>query len=132
MVRPLISLLGQLSSGSWLVLGSAGLPNEKKESRDQASREEHPILAVETQDGEMPNQKLHRCRHLPFWAQDKRCSGKNILYLYSGSAERSGISVHRQSIQEIFQRSLSCQLGRAVRSEAAFPQPDAHGPSFAA
>jgi len=41
-----------------------GLPNEKNESSDQPSHDEHPVLTFETQEGKMLDQKLHRFRPL--------------------------------------------------------------------
>jgi hypothetical protein len=37
-----------------------GLPNEKNESSDQASHDEHPVLTFEAKEGKMLDQKLHR------------------------------------------------------------------------
>jgi hypothetical protein len=59
----------------------ANFPGEKNESGDQANRDEHPVLAFETQKGEMLSEKLHRYR--PLFVQDKRLSSGNILFLYS-------------------------------------------------
>jgi hypothetical protein len=42
---------------------------------------------------------------------------------------RSGL--HGQSIQEVFQGLLSRHVSRVMGREAAFPQLDAHGSSFA-
>jgi hypothetical protein len=52
-----------------------GLPNEKNESSDQASHDEHPVLTFETKQGKMFDQKLHR--FCPQFVQDKRfvCAG---------------------------------------------------------
>jgi hypothetical protein len=58
----------------------ASLPDEKNEDRDYASHDKHPVLAFETQKGEMPNEKLHRFR--PLFVQDRRFGHENILFLY--------------------------------------------------
>jgi hypothetical protein len=54
------------------------------------------------------------------------------LDLFKSSIAGSRTGLHGQSIQEIFQSLLSSQLSGAMRSEAGFPQSDAHGLSFAA
>jgi len=48
----------------------ASVPDEKNESCDQPNDNEHPVLAFETQKGEMLNEKLHRSR--PLFGQDRR------------------------------------------------------------
>jgi hypothetical protein len=58
----------------------AGLPDEKNKGRDQASHDKHPVLALETQNGKMLDQELHRRR--PLFMQDKRSSSVNILFIY--------------------------------------------------
>jgi hypothetical protein len=58
----------------------AGFPNEKNESRDQPNHDKHPVLAFETQKGEMLNKKLH-CPRSRF-VQDKRFGGGNISFPY--------------------------------------------------
>jgi hypothetical protein len=52
-----------------------GFPDDKNEGRRQASRDKHPVLAVETQKVKMLNQKLHRFR--PLFLQNRRfaCAG---------------------------------------------------------
>ena len=40
----------------------ASFPGKKNESGDQANRDKHPVLAFETQKGEMLSEKLHRYR----------------------------------------------------------------------
>jgi hypothetical protein len=42
----------------------ASLPDEENESRDQSSRNEHPVLTFETQKGKTLNKKLHYFRSL--------------------------------------------------------------------
>jgi hypothetical protein len=42
----------------------ASLPDEKNKRRDQRNHDKHPILAFETQKGEMLNEKLHHSRSL--------------------------------------------------------------------
>jgi hypothetical protein len=83
--------------------------------------------------------------------QDKRFSDVNMLFLYSSravrhenrnlrviefawapSGKRSRTGLHGQSIEKIFQRLLSCQVCRAMRAEATFPQLDAHRSALAA
>jgi hypothetical protein len=58
----------------------ASLPDEKDKGRDQPNDDEHPVLAFETQKGEMLDEKLHRSRSL--FVQDRQFSSKNILFLY--------------------------------------------------
>jgi hypothetical protein len=58
----------------------ASLPDEKNKSRYHANHDEHPVLAFETQKGEMLDEKLHRARSL--FAQDRRFGRENILFLY--------------------------------------------------
>jgi hypothetical protein len=58
----------------------AGLPDEKNENRDHANHDKHPVLALETQKGEMLNEELHRARSL--FVQDRRFGDENILFLY--------------------------------------------------
>ncbi|WP_154071580.1 hypothetical protein [Bradyrhizobium lablabi] len=45
----------------------ASLPDQKNKSRGQSGRDEHPVLAFETEKIEMLDQKLHRVRPI-FWA----------------------------------------------------------------
>src|SRR5580693_3189825 len=42
----------------------ASFPDEKDKGRDQPNDDEHPVLAFETQKGEMLDEKLHRPRSL--------------------------------------------------------------------
>jgi hypothetical protein len=42
----------------------ASLPDEKNKRRDQRNHDKHPVLAFETQKGEMLNKKLHHSRSL--------------------------------------------------------------------
>jgi hypothetical protein len=58
----------------------AGFPDEKNKGRNQAGHDKHPVLALETQKGEMLDQKLHCSR--PRFMQDKRFSSVNILFIY--------------------------------------------------
>jgi hypothetical protein len=55
-------------------------PDKKNESGDHARYDKHPVLAFETQNREMIDEKMHRFR--PAFMQDKRFCGKNILFLY--------------------------------------------------
>jgi hypothetical protein len=55
-------------------------PNEQNIGRNQANQDKHPVLAFETQKGEMLDEKLHRSR--PLFGQDKRIGNRNILFLY--------------------------------------------------
>jgi hypothetical protein len=58
----------------------ASLPDEKNEDRNYAHQNKHPVLAFETQKGEMLNKELHVARSL--FVQDRRFGRKNILFLY--------------------------------------------------
>jgi hypothetical protein len=58
----------------------ASLPNKDNESRNQAGHDKHPVLAFETQNREMVDEKMHGFR--PTFVQGKRFCGKNILFLY--------------------------------------------------
>ena len=49
-----------------------------------------------------------------------------------GIRQRSRTSIQGQSIQELVQGMFSGELGTAIGRVATFPQPDAHGSSFAA
>jgi hypothetical protein len=58
----------------------AGFPNEQNEGGDHGKHDEHPVLYLEAQNGEMLDQKLHFPRLL--CGHDKRFGGGNILFLY--------------------------------------------------
>jgi hypothetical protein len=66
----------------------AGFPYKKNESRNHSSHDKHPVLAIEPQNSEMLNKKLHRarprllCRKSILFVQDNRFGAKNILFLY--------------------------------------------------
>jgi hypothetical protein len=58
----------------------AGFPDKQNKCRNQAGHDEHPVLTLEAQKGEMLNQELHRCR--PVFMQNKRSRSVNILFIY--------------------------------------------------
>jgi hypothetical protein len=70
----------------------ASLPDEQNESRDHANHDKHPVLALETQKGEMLNEKLHRFR--PLFVQDRHFSSKNILFLYFLSLSAGPVEIN--------------------------------------
>jgi hypothetical protein len=50
-----------------------------------------------------------------------RCGARAISVPACESGEVSGTSLHGRSVEEMFQRLLSRQVGRAMRAEAVFP-----------
>jgi hypothetical protein len=85
-----------VGSGCFDVRGSDGrssdpiarLPDEEKKGRDHGDQDKHPVLAFETENRKMLDEKLHRfrscllCRISVLFVQDRRFGGVNILFLY--------------------------------------------------
>jgi hypothetical protein len=71
----------------------AGLPDVQNIGGDHANHDQHPVLDLEAQKGEMLDQKLHRSS--PLFGQDKRFGRRTILFLYfqSGPAGASATVV---------------------------------------
>jgi hypothetical protein len=61
-----------------------------------------------------------------------RASNFRSSFCCNHSNARSCRNVHRETIQEVFQRRFTRKMGRAVRAEPVLPKPDAHRPALAA
>lgn len=59
----------------------ASLPDKKHVNRDQSGDNQHPVLAFESQKGEMLNEKLHHAR--PNFYRSIGRSGAKIYYFIS-------------------------------------------------
>ena len=80
-----------------------GLPNEKNESSDQASHDEHPVLTFETQEGKLLDQKLHRfrpqiCAGLAPYLCRIGILATKIYYFYMSSDRRRLLAFRRYGL----------------------------------
>jgi hypothetical protein len=74
-----------------LLSSIASRQDEKNESSNQSSHDQHPVLALETQKIKMSDKKFHRAAPRPV-VEDRRFSDKNILFLYAVGMSWPGVS----------------------------------------